>query len=74
MDYLRKHFIGYSIHYPKPPYKQPAYKDLIYSRGEFPVTDKLSKEILSLPMNPYLKEQDLAYVCQVINQFIDNYL
>lgn len=74
MNYLQKRNIDCLIHYPSPPYKQIAYKNLNYSSNQFPITSQLSKEILSLPMHPYLKKQEVKHVCQIINQFIDKYL
>jgi len=55
------------IHYPIPPHLSDAYKTLHYSKGTFPLTEKIANEIISLPMGPHLKENDLAYVCQVLN-------
>lgn len=58
--------ISTGIHYPLPLHLQPAYSYLGYEEREFPVTEKMSKEILSLPMYAELKEKDIAYICEVI--------
>jgi dTDP-4-amino-4,6-dideoxygalactose transaminase len=42
------------VHYPVPVHLQPAYRELGYARGDFPVTEALSDEVLSLPMYPEL--------------------
>ncbi len=50
-----------AIHYPIPLYKQEVYQDLNINPEDYPVTEKVSKEIMSLPISPYLtiEEQDL---------------
>ncbi len=57
------------IHYPLPMHLQPAFKDLGHKEGAFPVTEMLSKEILSLPMYPELTTQEIEYVAEAINKF-----
>jgi len=55
------------IHYPIPPHLSDAYKKLNFFKGSFPITEKIASEIISLPMGPHLTENDLEYVCQVLN-------
>lgn len=74
MDFLKKNSIDSLIHYPIPPYKQAAYEELRNLSNQFPLTNKVSDEILSLPMGPHMKEQDVRYVCEKINEFIYNNL
>jgi dTDP-4-amino-4,6-dideoxygalactose transaminase len=50
--------IGTGIHYPVPIHLQNAYADLGYQNGDLPVTERLSSEILSLPMFPHLTAED----------------
>ena len=50
------------IHYPKPFYLQPAMQNLGYRRGAFPVTEQVSKEVLSLPLYPDLTKEKIDYV------------
>ena len=60
--------IGIGIHYPIPLHLQTAYKQLGYEEGAFPVTEKIAKEILSLPMYPQLTaEQQGSVVREVMN-------
>jgi len=54
--------IGAGIHYPIPLHLQPAYKDLGYKEGDFPITEKVCKEILSLPMYPELTRDQIEFV------------
>ena len=66
--YLAGHGIGAIIHYPKPVYRQKAYTRLM--RGKpCPVTDRLSKTVLSLPLYPEIPEEDVLYVCDRLNGF-----
>lgn len=50
------------IHYPTPAHLQPAYADLGYAKGSFPITERYSEEILSLPLYPELKEEEVMEV------------
>ncbi|MBI2822294.1 MAG: DegT/DnrJ/EryC1/StrS family aminotransferase [Acidobacteria bacterium] len=61
--------IATGMHYPLPIHLQPAYRDLNYPQGGFPVTEKLAGEILSLPMYPELQESQIAQVAQAIRDF-----
>ena len=57
------------IHYPIPIHLQPAYKKLGYKKGDFPVAEKLAREILSLPMYPELTSNEIRYISQKIKSF-----
>jgi len=57
--------ISYGIHYPVPVHLQEAYRDLGYKRGNFPVTESLSDEILSLPIFPEITEEEQRRVASV---------
>lgn len=54
------------VHYPIPLHLQPAYRDLGYARGDFPVAERLAHEILSLPMFPELTEHQIEIVAGII--------
>jgi dTDP-4-amino-4,6-dideoxygalactose transaminase len=54
--------VGTGIHYPVPLHLQKAYHNLNYSKGDLPVTERISAEILSLPMYPQLKREYQATV------------
>lgn len=68
-DYLKKKEIGFSIYYPKPLHLQECFKYLGYKEGDFPVAEKVSKEILALPMYPELTREEVDYVSSVIKEF-----
>lgn len=65
--YLLKNGIETMIHYPVPPHKQKAYKNLNNLR--LPLTETLSKEVLSLPLRTTLNKNELEYIINKINEF-----
>ena len=48
---------------------QPAAKDFGYSKGDFPVTEKLCKEVLSLPVHEFITEEQMIFTVQNIKEF-----
>ena len=66
---LKNKGIVTSIHYPVPIHLQPAYRDLGYKKGTFPISEKHAAEILSLPIYPELSEDQIEYICQAIRKF-----
>lgn len=66
-DYLERHGIGTVIHYPIPPHKQECYKE--WNSMSFPITEQIAEQELSLPIGPCLKEDEMKYVVQTINEF-----
>lgn len=67
-DYLTQNKIGSSIHYPKPVHMQNAYAKN-YHKGAFPITERISDEILSLPIGPHLGLHEAQQCANVINRF-----
>jgi len=55
------------VHYPIPVHLQPAYRDLGYSAGDFPVCEHASTEVLSLPMFPELTPDQIREVALALN-------
>jgi len=70
MAYLKTAGIGTGIHYPIPLHLQRAYRSLGYAEGDFPVTEKLATEIVSLPMFPQLTSQQQARVAEELLNFV----
>ncbi len=67
--YLSENGINTGLHYPVPLHLQRAYANNGFKKGDFPVTEKVSSEILSLPMFPQLTEQQIEYVATRIKEF-----
>jgi dTDP-4-amino-4,6-dideoxygalactose transaminase len=72
-DELQKHLtekaISSGLHYPIPLHLQKGYEFLGYRQGDFPVTEKLAREILSLPMFPQLLKTEQELVAQALVEF-----
>lgn len=66
MTRLRENDIPSVIYYPKPLHQQKAFADLNYSKGDFPVCDSVADRIFSLPMHPYLEEEDQKTIAKVL--------
>jgi dTDP-4-amino-4,6-dideoxygalactose transaminase len=66
-EFLKANNIMTLVHYPVPVHLQPAYKE--YYGGPITNTEKLSGEILSLPMYPELSEAEIDYIIDTINRF-----
>jgi dTDP-4-amino-4,6-dideoxygalactose transaminase len=58
------------IHYPIPVHLQPAYADLGYGPGAFPVAEAAAKQVLSLPLYPELSSQAVAQVAAVVRRAV----
>ncbi len=63
---LQARQIQTGIHYPIPVHLQKAYRDFGYTEGDFPVTERAARELLSLPMFAELKRQQVAEVCDAV--------
>jgi dTDP-4-amino-4,6-dideoxygalactose transaminase len=66
MNKLKEAGVGVGIHYPVPLHLQPAYRYLGYKQGDFPVSEKLSEKIISLPMDGAITPEEVEYVCNLI--------
>ena len=62
--------IGTMIHYPIPPHLQPAYKDLGFHLGAYPISEKMHKDVLSLPIGPTLSKEDVEKVIAAVRQAV----
>jgi len=67
--YLNQKGISTGLHYPVPIHLQKAYSNKGFREGDFPITEKAAREILSLPMFPGLTEQQIEYVAEEIKRF-----
>ena len=66
-SYLAENGIQTLIHYPLPPHKQICYKD--WNNRSYPITEKIHREVLSLPMSAVLTEDEVKTVVEIINKF-----
>lgn len=66
-DHLADNGIQTLIHYPTPPHKQEAYKEM--NSLHFPITEKIHDEVLSLPLSPVMTDDEVSKVIQSINSF-----
>ena len=73
-DKLRDLGIETGVHYLVPLHLQPAYSHLKYKAGDFPVTEKLSREIISLPMWPQITKSQINKVCTELKTLMINNL
>lgn len=69
IEYLDENEIGTIVHYPIPPHLQEAYSYLGYKKGDFPITEQLSQEVLTLPLYNGMTEEEQNYVIDIINKF-----
>lgn len=69
MSYLKENGIGSQIHYPQPPHLSTAYAYLGHKKGDFPITERYSDQVVSLPMYNGLSEEEITYVIDTINRY-----
>jgi len=67
---LKEKGIPTAVHYPKPLHLQECFEYLDYKIGDFPVAEKVSSEIMSLPINPYLTSEEQVYICKELSKII----
>lgn len=66
-EYLTEKGVQTVIHYPVPPHKQKAYSEL--SQFNFPVSEEIHETVLSLPISPVMKNEEVAYVVEQLQNF-----
>ena len=66
-QYLLENGIQTVIHYPIPPHKQKAFK--AWNHLSFPITERIHKEVLSLPISPVLTKEEVDFVVSILNQY-----
>ncbi len=70
LDYLKQRGIGVNVHYPIPIPQQAAYPELKAVQKEIPVTDRICREEVSLPLYPGLSEREIDRIVTAINQYV----
>lgn len=68
VESLKKRGIGSGIYYPKPLHLHRHFQQRGYKKGDFPVAEKLAKEVLSLPVHPAVKAQEIKYIIKTIRE------
>jgi len=63
---LKEADIPTAIYYPKPLHLQSAFSDLGYRKGDFPISEEISRRIFSLPMHPYLSKEGQQKIAEVM--------
>ena len=69
--YLEEKGIGTLVHYPVPLYNQDAYEEMNYLSSNYPISNAIAGQILSLPMGPHLSERERRYVITSVNSFFE---
>ncbi|MES2276341.1 MAG: DegT/DnrJ/EryC1/StrS family aminotransferase [Bacteroidota bacterium] len=69
--YLNERNIGTLLHYPVPPHLQKAYAELDIPKGAFPLAEIFSETMISLPMYPGLKRDEIIYITDAIKAFFN---
>lgn len=67
--HLKGQGIGTEVYYPIPLHLQPCYAFLGHNPGDFPVSERLAKESLALPVHSELAAEDIDYICDTIRRF-----
>jgi UDP-2-acetamido-2-deoxy-ribo-hexuluronate aminotransferase len=73
-DEVAKHLgemgVPTAVHYPRPLHLQPAFSALGYQEGAFPLSEKAGKSVMSLPMHPYLSDEDQNYIVDSLKKAV----
>lgn len=68
-EHLKAQGVGTLIHYPLPPHLQQAYAQLNLGPGDFPLAERMAREVLSLPMGPHVSDADADRVIAAVRSF-----
>jgi dTDP-4-amino-4,6-dideoxygalactose transaminase len=71
VDHLAKKEIPCGVYYPVPLHLQKAYQDKRYEETDFPVTDQLVQEVISLPMHTELDDEQIGYIAKTVIEFVN---
>jgi dTDP-4-amino-4,6-dideoxygalactose transaminase len=71
--FLQARGVATGRHYPRPLHMEPAFAALGYRRGDFPVTEQLASEVISLPLFPGISEQQMYVTVGAISEYFDAY-
>ncbi len=68
---LKSKGIPTAVHYPIPLHLQECFSYLEYQKGQFPISEKLSERVMSLPMNPFMTEEELDFITDTLKKVIE---
>ena len=69
-EHLTKHGVPFGIYYPIPLHKQKVYEDSRYREADFPATNELVQEVISLPMHTELDKEQINFITKLITDFV----
>jgi len=69
-NFLNERKIGSTVYYPYPLHLQPLYASLGHKPGDYPHSERAAKEVLSLPMYPELRKEQIARVVEAVAEFL----
>lgn len=68
--YLKEQGLPSAVYYQKPMHKQAAFEKNVYDDNDYPIANKLSETVLSLPFHPYMKEKEIILVTDTIKSYL----
>jgi len=71
VQHLNDNNVPCGVYYPVPLHKQKAYTDERYNEGDFPVTNQLVKEVISLPMHTELDDEQIDFITDLVIDFVN---
>lgn len=71
VKHLNENNVPCGVYYPVPLHKQKAYADSRYNEADFPVTNQLVKEVISLPMHTELDDEQIAFITKLVIDFVN---
>lgn len=72
INYLGEYGVSTGIHYPIPLHLQKAFSYLGHKKGDFPNSERICFNEVSLPIYPYMDVEDVNYVCDVVEKYFSN--
>lgn len=70
INHLQKAGIMTGIYYPLPLHLQPVFKSLNYKKGDLPVVEKAAEELISIPVHPWLTDEEIDRVIHAVNTYV----
>ena len=69
ITYLQNKGIETNVHYPTPIYRQGAYKEYLAEADDYPVTENICRQEVSIPLYPGLTEEEQDYIIHCLNEW-----